>query len=150
MKLTAVAIIIAMLSPLAAHATLGAAPSAPAASASTPAKRLSALPATPAAPYTMRESHSADGVTIHEYVTPGNIVFAVTWDGPTRPDMTALLGSYFPNFVQAGSTSSHGIGSLVNHTGDLVIESFGRPGSALGKAYLPRLVPAGVNPAALQ
>ena len=49
--------------------------------------------------YTVRESHDTDGVTIREYVLPTNVVFAVTWQGPVRPDMTALLGSYFPNAV---------------------------------------------------
>lgn len=151
-----IAMLAATVLPLSSYATLGGAPSA---GASTPAmlratpQTTSATPAAQpasAAPYTMRQSLDANGVTIREYVLPSNVVFAVTWDGPVRPDMTVLLGSYFPNFANAAAQRPRGAGPLIEHNGDFHIESAGRSGHFTGKAYLPRLIPANVRVEQLQ
>jgi hypothetical protein len=141
----------AMLFPLASYATLGGAPGAgtptsPTTLRATPQSFATAGAAkAAAASYTVRESRDANGVTIREYVLPGNVVFAVAWEGPIRPDMTALLGSYFPNFVAAGESRARGTGPLIESNGDLRIESAGRLGHFFGMAYLPRLMPADVR-----
>lgn len=158
MKSLKIALALAALCPLASYAVLGNAPGAntrvistaqsllksatPSSRATTPA---AATASAAAASYTVREAVGSDGVTIHEYVLPTNVVFAVTWQGPVRPDMSALLGSYFPNFVNAGEGQPRGIGPLVQHDGDFHIESAGHAGFFVGKAYLPRLVPANVQ-----
>jgi hypothetical protein len=150
----------ATLFPLASYATLGGAPSAGASSspmvlratphsaAATAATDMAKTTAT--APYTVRESRDANAVTIREYVLPGNVVFAVAWEGPIRPDMTALLGSYFPNYVAAGESRARGTGPLFESNDDFHIESAGRLGHFFGMAYLPRLMPANVRPADLK
>lgn len=135
----------ALLLPMVCHAALGGAP-ATAAQPSSKALRATAQ----TSPYSVHESRTADGVTIREYATPANIVFAVTWQGPTRPDMQALLGSYFPNLVAAAGQSAHGTGPLVSSNGELQVESVGHQGAFAGKAYVPRLVPANVDVGALQ
>ena len=84
MRLVKIAMLTAMLSPLASYATLGGAPSA---GTTTPSPNQSMLRATPqsaagtvtaaaaaATPYTTRESRDANGVTIREYVLPSNTV----------------------------------------------------------------------------
>ncbi|KFX62815.1 DUF2844 domain-containing protein [Paraburkholderia fungorum] len=152
MRLLKIAMLAAMLLPLTSHATLGGAPSASPSSSimlrATPQSAASAstgsanTPST--APYTMRESRDANGVTIREYVLPSNVVFAVRWEGPIRPDMTALLGSYFPNYVSAGESRARGTSPLIEGNGDFRIESAGRLGHFFGIAYLPRLMPAHV------
>ncbi|MEW9582887.1 DUF2844 domain-containing protein [Paraburkholderia sp. DGU8] len=161
MRLIKLALAIAALAPLACYATLGAAPAtrthtvAAARSslqAATPGPAAGAAAATTPAPaqYTMREANDVDGVTIREYVLPTNVVFAVTWHGPVRPDMSELLGSYFANFVSASDGRARGIGPMVQHNGDFHIESAGHTGYFFGKAYLPRLVPANVRMENLQ
>lgn len=158
----------ATLLPLASYATLGGAPSAGAPSSpmvlrATPhsaAASSATATATPAAAdavkttatasYTVRESRDANAVTIREYVLPSNVVFAVAWEGPIRPDMTALLGSYFPTYVAAGESRARGTGPLIESTGDFRIESAGRLGHFFGMAYLPRLMPANVRPGDLK
>lgn len=152
MRVLKIAMLAAMLLPLTSHATLGAAPGASSSSPTmlraTPQSAASSSTgsanATAAAPYTVRESRDANGVTIREYVLPSNVVFAVTWEGPIRPDMTALLGSYFPNYVSAGESRARGTGPLIEGNGDFRIESAGRLGHFFGMAYLPRLMPAHV------
>ncbi|MFM0083978.1 MULTISPECIES: DUF2844 domain-containing protein [Paraburkholderia] len=158
MRLLKIAMLAAMLLPLISHATLGGAPSTNSSSPmmlratpqSSAASSTGAARSTTIAPHSMRESRDANGVTIREYVLPSNVVFAVTWEGPIRPDMTALLGSYFPNFVAAGESRARGTGPLNEGNGDFRIESAGRLGHFFGMAYLPRLMPANVRPGDLK
>ena len=151
MKSIRIAAALALLSPVAGHATLGAAPlpsaSVPATSASS---RAALTAAASSAPYTTHETRTADGVTVREYASAANVVFAVTWQGPTRPDMQALLGSYFPNLIAAGRRAARGTGPLIARDGELQVESVGHQGAFAGRAYVPRLVPANVNVGALQ
>jgi Protein of unknown function (DUF2844) len=145
MKFAKIALAIATFLPLASHATLGGAPSA----ASAAPKSLRPMLQNTAA-YSVHASVDADDVTVREYTLPDNIVFAVTWQGPVRPDMSALLGSYFQRFVSASEGRAHGTGPMIDRSGDLVIQSAGRPGYFSGKAYVPRLVPANVSADDLQ
>lgn len=147
-RLIKTALVVAMLLPAASHATLGGAPAS--GSSTAPPLRAALQAASPTAPYSVHEARTADGVAVREYASPGNIVFAVTWTGPVRPDMNALLGSYFPNFVSAAHGSPRGTGPLIGRNGDLQIESMGHQGGFVGKAWVPRLVPAHVDPADLQ
>ena len=150
MKFVKIVLAVSALLPLASYAALGGAPGA----GSAPKSLLqSAAPnSSPASTgaYTVRESYDTDGVRIREYVLPTNVVFAVTWQGPIRPDMVALLGSYFPNAVSAGAGRARGTGPLIERNGDFQIESAGRAGNFFGKAVLPRLVPANVRADDLQ
>ncbi|MGF6768989.1 hypothetical protein P3T18_001459 [Paraburkholderia sp. GAS199] len=166
MRFLTIAVIAASFVPLASHATLGSAPSAaaPAASASsfsssssTSSSMLRAAPQSPAggtsatsAPYSVTESRDVNGVTIREYVLPGNVVFAVTWVGPIRPDMTVLLGRYFPHYVDAQKKQARNASASSGASQDFRVESGGRLGHFFGTAYLPKLVPAGVVPGDLQ
>jgi hypothetical protein len=150
MNVLKIALVLTALCPLASYATLGSAPGANthAMTATRSLLQSTAAPAaaakSAAAAYTVREAVDSAGVTIHEYVLPTNVVFAVTWQGPVRPDMSALLGSYFPNFANANEGRWRGTGPLVQHDGDFHIESAGHAGHFVGKAYLPRLVPVDV------
>jgi hypothetical protein len=171
MRLIKIAMLAATLLPLSSFAALGGAPvanaSAPlvlraaatqsgsdsasaSASASPAAGSQPASAVTATAPYTMRQSVDANGVTIREYLLPANVVFAVTWQGPIRPNMRALLGSYFTNYVAAGQTGVRGSGPLIEGNDDFRIESAGRLGNFSGMAWLPRLLPAGVRPGDLE
>ncbi|MCX4176821.1 MULTISPECIES: DUF2844 domain-containing protein [Paraburkholderia] len=158
MRILKIAMLAATLLPLASYAALGGAPNSSSSSPSmlraTPksaaAASTGAANATATAPYTVRESLDADGVTIREYVLPSNVVFAVTWEGPIRPDMKALLGSYFPNYVNAGESRVRGPGPMVEGNDDFRVESAGRLGHFFGVAYLPRLKPASVRPGDLK
>ena len=171
MRLIKIAMLAATLLPLSSFAALGGAPvanaSAPlvlraaasqsvsdsasaSASGSPAAGSQPASAVTATAPYTMRQSVDANGVTIREYLLPANVVFAVTWQGPIRPNMRALLGSYFTNYVAAGQTGVRGSGPLIEGNDDFRIESAGRLGNFSGMAWLPRLLPAGVRPGDLE
>lgn len=159
MNLVKVALAAAALAPLASYAALGAAPGAGvapqpllrAATSNAASASISTSTSTSTSvAYTLRASRDANGVIVREYVLPSNVVFAVTWDGPVRPDMSALLGSYLPNAVAASAMRARGTGPLIERNGDFQIESAGAPGHATGKAFLPRLVPTNVRVEDLQ
>jgi hypothetical protein len=146
MNLVKAALAAAVMLPLASYAALGGAPTISAASQSRLRSAAVAAPTTLAsASYTVREARDADGVTIREYVLPNNVVFAVAWQGPVRPDMNALLGNYFHRAASAGAGKPRGTGPLIDSSDDFQIESVGRPGNFFGKAILPRLLPANVR-----
>jgi hypothetical protein len=134
-----------------AAAALGQAPSvATAASATTGATGARMLTVTPGAagPYTVQETLLSSGTLVREYTDASGIVFAVSWQGPTLPDLAALLGGYFPTF-QAHTDQVRAAGirrAPVNMARDgLVLKSLGHARNFYGNAYAPALVPTGVD-----
>jgi len=107
------------------------------------------LRSTPEVQYDVQEIDSS-AVTVREYVTRAGQVFAVTWQGIAPPDFQQLLGSYYTR-LQAGAAAAHRTqGAAANrHYGinqsDFVMHSMGRMGNFHGVAYIPSLVPAGVD-----
>ncbi|MBT2790380.1 DUF2844 domain-containing protein [Paraburkholderia strydomiana] len=161
MRLMKIAMLAATVLPLASYAALGGPPVTGASMplmlrAATPQSASASASSQPAggpisaAPYSVRQSVDANGVTIREYMLSDNVVFAVTWDGPVRPNMRALLGSYFANYVASGQSGVRGSGPLIEGNDDFRIESAGRLGRFFGMAWVPRLMPAGVRPGDLE
>ena len=98
--------------------------------------------------YTVHEMQTATGVAVKEYVSSAGKVFAVTWKGPTHPDLRQLLGSYFEQFVQAEQAERaqrHGHGPVLIQEPGLVVQVAGHMRSFAGRAYVPQMVPAGVH-----
>jgi len=85
------------------------------------------------------------GTVVHQYVSPAGIVFAVTWSGPRMPDLRELMGTYFDKMAQAQRAPTGGHNLVIRKGDDLVVKGVGHPGSFSGRAWVPSLVPAGVN-----
>lgn len=88
---------------------------------------------------------SPSGTQIKEYVNAENTVVAVTWQGPSLPNLRQLLGAYFETFVNRPTDhgSSHRSAELL--TDGLVVQSHGQMRNFSGRAYLPKLLPSGFN-----
>lgn len=83
-----------------------------------------------------------NGITVKQYAAPDGRIFAVSWSGPAKPDLQALLGAAFPAMNQPDKErSSLGLG--VVRQANLVIESYGRLRDFHGDAYIPSLTPQG-------
>jgi len=98
--------------------------------------------------YSMHESKMENGTTVREFVNADGRVFAVTWQGPVLPDFQALLGSHFAALdARARQARRPGISAspLGIDNGDVVLRTSGRMRHFVGHAYVPSLVPAGVN-----
>ncbi|WP_415914060.1 DUF2844 domain-containing protein [Paraburkholderia sp. J12] len=102
--------------------------------------------------YTVRQTTLGNGTVVREYLSPAGTVFGVGWTGPQPPDLSALLGSYFPQYV-AGVKASRAAGvhgpGVVDQPG-LVVHSGGHMGAFSGQAWVPQDLPAGVSASDIQ
>lgn len=98
--------------------------------------------------YSVQELKAPTGVVVREYVSPAGKVFAVSWQGPVRPDLQQILGSYFQTFIQAVHSqkpSRMKRAPLVINQPDFVFAMGGHMRWIVGRAYVPSLVPANVH-----
>lgn len=95
--------------------------------------------------YTMHEIQTPPGTVVREYVSPAGKVFAISWQGPATPDFRQLLGPYFDQ-LQRAQAKRNGRGPLLIDQPGLVFHSGGHMRAFAGRAYIPDLVPQGVNP----
>ena len=98
--------------------------------------------------YTIHEMHTANNTTVREFVSPAGKVFGVAWEGASRPDMQQLLGNYFDQYTQAAHAQSAkrvGRGPLLIQQPGFVLQMGGHMRALVGRAYIPQLVPAGVQ-----
>ena len=96
--------------------------------------------------YTVQEVATA-GTTIREYLNPAGVVFAVAWNGLVHPDLTTLLGSYASEYQSAKRQAprKHGQKHLKVQASRVIVETWGHMRNLQGRAYLPALLPEGVN-----
>jgi hypothetical protein len=107
------------------------------------------LRTTQAQAYTIHEIRAATGTIVREYVSSSGRVFAVAWQGPWPPDMRQILGSYFEQYqqaVQAETTPRAGRKPLRIEQPGFVVHAGGHMRSYAGHAYIPDMLPQGVNP----
>jgi len=98
------------------------------------------------AKYSMQEL-TAETTTVREYLTPEGVVFAVAWNGLVHPDLRVLLGCYDEEYRGALAQQQRLQGRRQKHVRSqrLVVETWGHMRNLQGRAYLPELVPEGVN-----
>ncbi len=99
------------------------------------------------------EIRLSDGSGIKQYVNAAGVVFAVSWRTRLKPDLAALLGTH-ASTSSAASVAPSGIAAAKHQQSvrraDLVLHQFGRQNAFAGLAYVPSLVPAGVDADALR
>lgn len=90
--------------------------------------------------------------TVHQYADATGRIFAVTWTGLGHPDLAVLFGSYYAEYQAAVQTGAVKRGGRLSstQTNDLVVRLSGLPRHVGGLAYVPSLLPAGVDPRALK
>ena len=96
--------------------------------------------------YSVSEVVEPSGTTVREYIGTDNIVFAVSWQGPSMPNLQQLLGSYADQYVSAASAPHPGRRAVAIQSDQLVLHSGGHMRSFAGSAYVPALLPQGVTP----
>jgi hypothetical protein len=101
---------------------------------------------TSSAKYSVQEIAS-DSTTVREYISTSGVIFAVAWNGIAHPDLTALLGSYTGEYQKAARQTPRKPGrrSLKVKSDGIVVEKWGHMGNLRGRAYVPALIPQGVN-----
>jgi uncharacterized protein DUF2844 len=85
--------------------------------------------------------------SVREFVSSDGIVFAVAWNGYVHPELTQLLGSYWGEYSTAQQKALRKSGSRRQQltTDNIVVEKWGHMRNLHGRAYVPALVPEGIN-----
>ncbi|RKR44890.1 DUF2844 domain-containing protein [Paraburkholderia sp. BL17N1] len=118
----------------------GAMPSRADASASAPRAMLNGALRT-------RTFTDAGNTTITEYAANTGQIIGYGWQGPTMPDLRALLGKYADSY-RAGAAAAAADGNLhVSRVArpDVIVESGGPMRGYAGRAWLPTALPPGVT-----
>jgi Protein of unknown function (DUF2844) len=101
--------------------------------------------------YVKHEIQTPTGQMVREFVSPEGTVFGVAWEGPFQPDLQQVLGSYFEPVKQAVSAQQrHGHGPISVETSGFVFQQGGHARSFHGRAYVPSMVPQGVDVTEIQ
>ena len=114
--------------------------------------RISEAPASTlseSAAYNVKQFITAKGTTVREYSAPSGPIFGIAWEGRKPPDLSVLLGSYYPEYVQAASIRHHfSLHHAVFQGNSVTVVITGHMGDLKGRAFVPNLTPSGVNPQA--
>ena len=107
----------------------------------------STLTISPQSNYTIYIQNISPDLVIKEYVSNSGNIFGVAWKGSTLPNFQILLGNYYSNYLSAQQQNPR---SVFLQDNNLVIESSGVMGGYIGRAFLPKQVPTGLAPTAIQ
>jgi hypothetical protein len=109
---------------------------------------LRAAPATVthAPSYDRHELRAADGTVVHEFADRAGRVFAITFEGPVKPDLKVLLSDRYAEYAARlhASPSTHKVYTHMSST--LQLSIIKGPRAFLGSAVLPGAAPAGFDP----
>jgi hypothetical protein len=100
--------------------------------------------------YVMHEITTTTGA-VREFVSPGGAVFGVAWVGQFPPNFQLLLGPYYQQVQQAIAQQAseqptrRRRGPVMIETPGIVFSQGGHMRSFHGQAYIPQLVPQGVQ-----
>lgn len=147
--IAALSLAITLLSSTAAQAALGGAPQAAASATAETAAAARQLRAAPSSQtYTVSTLVAPNGTVVQEFVNTQQRVFAVVWMGPVLPNLSRYFGEHYSAFqqaVQQKRAAGQRGGAVMTQQPDLVMLSRGRMGRFEGHAYIPSLVPAGLD-----
>jgi len=88
-----------------------------------------------------------DGITVKEYESASGVIFAASWSGAKIPDLKIIFGEYYQEYLSAKAQHPpiRGQACSTFSSENVVVLECGRGRHITGIAYIPSLVPAGVN-----
>jgi hypothetical protein len=98
--------------------------------------------------FEVHQLQASNGTTVREYVSTTGTVFGVSWEGQWMPDLRQVLGPYFDAYqrtVPAVRNARRSHGPMTFRSGDLVVQIGGHPRAFVGRAYIERLMPQGMQ-----
>mgnify|MGYP001597446343 FL=1 len=96
------------------------------------------------AKFSVHQLQLSSGTTVNEYVSPAGMVFAVSWQGPSIPDLQQVLGRYFDAYVAAMRNRGAGKSAPATQPAGFVAQSGGHMRAYFGRAYVASMLPRGV------
>ena len=102
------------------------------------------------AAYNVKTFVTGNGLTVREYAAPSGAIFGVAWQGRRPPNLSVLLGSYYHEYASASALKRHAdLHHAVTTGPNSIVVMGGHMGHVVGRAYVPSLVPSGVDPNAV-
>lgn len=101
--------------------------------------------------YSVQEITTASGTLVREFISAAGVVFAVSWNGPTMPNLQQALGTYFSQLqssvqAQRAVHARHGgHNHLEVREPNFVLHAGGHMRQYFGIAYVPSLVPPNLS-----
>jgi hypothetical protein len=96
--------------------------------------------------FNVKQFLTSNGVAVREYAAPSGPVFGVAWEGRRPPDLSVLLGSYYPEYAAQSRQNRHpNLHHAVITGPNVVVVMGGHMGHLIGRAYVPSLAPSGVD-----
>ena len=88
-----------------------------------------------------------EGIKVKEFVSLSGTIFAVSWRGMTTPDLKVLFGNYYTEYEKekASIKIQKGRRSVGVATTNIVVNHGGQMRDMRGFAYVPAVVPAGLD-----
>lgn len=96
------------------------------------------------AKFSVHQLQLSSGTMVKEYVSPAGMVFAVSWQGPSIPDLQQVLGRYFEAYVDMLKNRGNAGGASATQQSGLVVQSGGHMRAYFGRAYIAPMLPRGV------
>lgn len=85
-------------------------------------------------------------LTIRQFIAADGTIFAITWQGSAHPNLENLLGQYAAEYRKNRAQASATQGRARRYRSqNIVVEFSGHMRNLRGRAYAPRLIPAGIN-----
>lgn len=101
--------------------------------------------------YVKHEITMPSGQVVREFVSSDGNVFGVAWQGQFQPDLRQVLGSYFEPMKQAlAAQQRRGHGPVSVESSGFVFRQAGNARNLHGSAYVPAMVPKGVDVSEIQ
>jgi hypothetical protein len=94
--------------------------------------------------HSLHELDLPTGTKVREYLGGDGKVFAVSWQGPFRPDLRQLLGAHYEAFLAAAGPRL-ARGPINMALPGLVIHMSGHQRAWYGRAYLPEQLPQNLS-----
>ena len=98
--------------------------------------------------YSVHDLVTPEGGRFREYVSASGVVFAVAWHALYKPDLSTILGSSYPAYVQSAKVAAQqgGIKRQFRLTAlDLVVHSASHLNVFSGYAYRNSMLPQSFN-----
>lgn len=96
--------------------------------------------------YDRHELRTPEGGIVHEFADRTGRVFAVTFEGPIRPDLGVLLGRHYAEYAAKAHASPNTHKVYTHTSATLHLSVIKGPRQFYSTAVVPGTVPAGVDP----
>ena len=100
--------------------------------------------------YNLHQITKPDGSVVNEFVSPAGVVFGISWQGHSMPNLSQVLGSHLADLQQGQRTHVVPRRAVTIQGDDFVFSSVGHGRSFRGRAYVPSLVPANLKAEVVQ